>query len=129
MSAENTNEGLKRVMGVPALAAAIVNLSIGGAIYAIPAVIAIELGAAGVIGYVFCGLMFAAIMLCYAEIGSKVKSSGGSYAYVESAFGPFAGFIVNWLFFFGWGIVSDAAVMNIVSDSLAFQFPVLANPW
>jgi amino acid transporter len=71
--------------------------------------------------------MFAAIILCYVEIGSKVKTTGGSYAYVEKAFGPFAGFIINWLFFFGWGIISDAAVMNIVADSLTVVFPVFSN--
>ena len=128
MSAENNQKGLKRVLGVPGLATTVVNNTIGGSIYAVPALIGIQLGAAGVFGYLLCGMMFAAIMLCYVEIGSRVKTSGGSYAYVESAFGPFAGFIVNWLFFFGFGIIGDAAVMNIVSDSLAVLFPVFSNP-
>src|SRR6188768_2225754 len=117
--AADNQEGLKRVIGVTGLALTVVNFSIGAAIYALPALIGIQLGAASVFGFVLCGLMFAAIMLCYVEIGSRVKTSGGSYAYVEKAFGPFAGFIVNWLFFFGWGILSDAAVMNIVTDSLS----------
>src|SRR4051812_9267094 len=112
------NESLKRVIGVPGLALTVVNFTIGAGIYALPAIIGIQLGAAGVIGYLLCGIMFAAIILCYVEIGSRVKTTGGSYAYVETAFGPFAGFIVNWLFFFGWEIISDAAVMNIVLDSL-----------
>ncbi|MBK6838004.1 MAG: APC family permease [Bacteroidetes bacterium] len=129
MSHESSDEGLKRVIGVPGLAATIVNFSIGGAIYALPALIGLQLGAASILGYVLCGLMFAAIMLCYVEIGSLVKTSGGSYAYVEKAFGPFAGFIVNWLFFFGWCILSDAALMNIVADSLSVLFPVFTNAW
>lgn len=128
MSIKTTDEGLKRVIGVPALAAAVVNLSIGSGIYVVPAVICIQLGAAGVIGYLLCALMFAAIILCYVEVGSKVKTTGGSYAYVEAAFGPFSGFIINWLFFFGWGILSDAAVMNLVADSLSVIFPVLSHP-
>ena len=129
MSHESSDEGLKRVIGVPGLAATIVNFSIGGAIYALPALIGLQLGAASILGYVLCGLMFAAIMLCYVEIGSLVKTSGGSYAYVEKAFGPFAGFIVNWLFFFGWCILSDAALMNIVADSLSVLFPVFTIAW
>ena len=128
MPAKNSDEGLKRVVGVSGLALTVINFSIGAAIYALPALIGIQLGAASVFGFVLCGLMFAAIMLCYVEIGSRVKTSGGSYAYVEKAFGPFAGFIVNWLFFFGWGILSDAAVMNIVADSLSGLFPVFSNP-
>jgi basic amino acid/polyamine antiporter, APA family len=128
MSANNSDEGLKRVVGVPGLAITVVNNSIGAGIYALPALIGIQLGAAGIIGYVLCAIMFAAIILCYIEIGSRVKTSGGSYAYVESAFGPFAGFVINWLFFFGWGILSDAAVINFVADSLSVIFPVFSQP-
>lgn len=128
VNSSNGGEGLKRVIGVPALAATVVNFSIGVGIYVLPAIICIQLGAAGVIGYVLCGVMFTAIILCYIEIGSKVKTSGGSYAYVEAAFGPFAGFIINWLFFFGWGILGDAALMNIVADSLSVIFPFFADP-
>lgn len=128
MSANPIDEGLHRVIGVPGLALSVVNLTIGAAVYALPALIGIQLGAASVFGFVLCGLMFAAIMLCYIEIGSRVKTSGGSYAYVEKAYGPFAGFIVNWLFFFGYGILSDAALMNIVVYSLSGIFPVFTNP-
>lgn len=127
-STENADEGLKRIVGIPGLAATVVNFSIGAGIYATPAIIAIQLGPASIIGYLLCGLMFASIVLCYVEIGSRIKTSGGSYAYVESAFGPFAGFIINWLFFFGWGILSDAAIMNVVADSTAVLFPVFSNP-
>ena len=128
MTSEENNEGLKRVVGVFGLSATVVNFSIGAGIYVLPAIIAIQLGAAGIIGYLLCGLMFAAIILCYVEVGSKIKTSGGSYAYVEKAFGPFAGFIINWLFFFGWGILSDAAIMNVIADSLSVIFPVFLNP-
>ena len=129
MSSEENNEGLKRVVGVFGLSATVVNFSIGAGIYVLPAIIGIQLGAAGIVGYLLCGLMFAAIILCYVEIGSKIKTSGGSYAYVEKAFGPFPGFIINWLFFFGWGILSDAAIMNLIADSLSVLFPVFLNPF
>ncbi|MEO8085652.1 MAG: amino acid permease [Bacteroidota bacterium] len=128
MSNNGAEGELKRVVGVPGLALTVVNFSIGAGIYALPALIGIQLGPASVFGYILCGLMFAAIMLCYVEIGSKVKTSGGSYAYVEKAFGPFAGFIINWLFFFGWCILSDAAIMNVVADSLTALFPILSQP-
>ena len=82
MSTTKTNEGLERVVGVPGLALTIVNCTIGAGIFALPAIVSIQLGAFGIYSYLFCGLMMAAIMLCYAEIGSRVTSSGGSYAYV-----------------------------------------------
>ena len=128
MAHEKTNEGLKRVVGVPGLALAIVNGIIGAGIFALPAIVSIALGAFGVIGYIFCSIMLAAIMLCYAEIGSRITTSGGSYAYVEAAFGAFPGYIINWLYFFGWSILGSAALLNIIADSLAVIFPVFANP-
>jgi len=128
MSTTDTDEGLKRVVGVRGLAATVVNFTIGAGIFALPGLIGIQLGPAGVIGYLLCGLMFAAIILCYVEVGSKIKSSGGSYAYVDAAFGPFAGFIINWLLFFGWGAIGSAALMNVVADSLSVIYPPLLNP-
>jgi APA family basic amino acid/polyamine antiporter len=128
MEAKNTKEGLKRVIGVPGLAATVINNTIGAGIYALPAIVSIQMGASGILGYLFCGAMLVTIMLCYMEIGSKVSTSGGSYIYVETAFGPFAGFIVNWLFFFGWGVLGSAAVVNILADSLAVLIPAFSNP-
>ncbi len=116
------------MVGVPGLALAIVNGVIGAGIFALPAIVSISLGAFGIFCYIFCSIMLAAIMLCYAEIGSRVTSSGGSYAYVEAAFGNFFGFVINWLFTFGWGILGSAAVMNILADSLAVLFPYFVNP-
>lgn len=129
MANENTEVGLKRVVGVSDLALTIVGFTIGAGIFALPAIVGIQLGAFAVFAYLFCGIMLAAIMLCYAEAGSRVTSAGGSYAYVEAAFGKFAGFVISWVFFFGWSVLSDAALMNIVADSLAVIFPVFLNPW
>ena len=127
METNNTSEGLKRVIGVRGFAATIINNTIGSGIYALPAIVSIQMGAAGILGYLFCGIMMVTIMLCYTEVGSKISSTGGSYIYVEAAFGPFAGFIVNWLFFFGWGVLGSAAAMNLIADSLAGIFPVFAG--
>lgn len=124
-----TNEGLKRVVGVSGLALSIVNLTIGAGVFVLPAIVGIEMGAFGIFSYLFCAIMLASIMLCYAETGARITTSGGSYAYVEAAFGNFAGFIINWLFFFGWSVLSDAALLNIIADSLAVIFPVFLNPW
>jgi APA family basic amino acid/polyamine antiporter len=128
VSTQNTEEGLKRVVGVPGLALTVVNNTIGAGIFALPAIISIQMGAFGIFGYLFCSIMMAAIMLCYMETGTRVTTSGGSYAYVEAAFGSFWGFIINWLYFFGWGVLGSAAVINIIADSLSVLFPVFSNP-
>ena len=128
MPTANADESLKRVIGVPGLTLSIVNGVIGAGIFALPAIVSAALGAFSVFGYIFCGILLAAILLCYAEIGSRVTTSGGSYAYVEAAFGSLPGYIVNWMYFFGWSIISSAALMNIIADSLAVLFPVFGNP-
>ena len=127
MTNEKTDEGLKRVIDVRGLAISIITCIIGAGIFVLPAIVSIELGAFAVFGYVFCGIMMATIMLCYAEIGTRVTTSGGSYAYVEAAFGSLPGYIINWLYFFGWSILGSAALMNIIADSLAVIFPVFSN--
>ncbi len=129
MPAKTTNDGLQRVVGVSGFTFNILNFTIGAGIFALPAIVGVALGSFSIFAYLFCGLMLACIMLCYAEIGTRVTSTGGSYAYVEAAFGHYAGFVINWLFFFVWGILGDAALMNIVADSLAALFPAFANPW
>jgi len=126
MSTSQTDEGLKRVIGVSGLSLAMINFTIGAGIFVLPAIVSMNMGTFGIFAYLFCGILMACVMLCYAEIGSRVTSSGGAYAYVKAAFGSFTGNIINWLNFFG-NVLSSAALMNIVADSLAVLFPVFSN--
>lgn len=123
---KNTEPALKREIGAVGLALNAVNLTIGAGIFVLPAVVAQNLGRSAFIAYMLCGLLVILIMLCYAEIGSRVTTSGGSYAYVEKAFGPFAGFLINTLFWFGFAALSNAAVVNALADVLAIWFPAFA---
>lgn len=118
---------LKREIGPVALALNAMNLTIGAGIFVLPAIVASNLGGAAFIAYLVCGLLVILIMLCYAEIGSKVTAPGGSYAYVEKAFGPLAGFLINTLFWFGFSALSDAAVINAMTDMLAAWVPALST--
>jgi basic amino acid/polyamine antiporter, APA family len=98
---QTTQEGLKREVGVWGLSANIVNIMVGAGIFVLPAIIAETMGASGVLAYLFCGLLIGLVMLCFAEVGSKVTHSGGGYAYVETAFGPFPGFLVAIFYLMG----------------------------
>ena len=94
-SAAGTEHPLVRTLGVRELAANIVTITIGGGVFLLPAVAAQALGAAAWIAYVVCAAVFALIVICFAEAGSRVQVSGGPYAYVGAAFGPFWGYIAG----------------------------------
>lgn len=124
---ENHNNELVRAMGVSGLTATVINFTIGAGIFVLPALVGIQLGSYSIFGYLFCSFMLGTIMLCYAEIGTRITTTGGSYTYVEQVLGPLPGFIVNGLVFFGWGVLGSAALMNILVDALIAIFPVLSE--
>jgi amino acid transporter len=119
---------LRRVLGPGTLALLFANGIIGAGIFALPGLAAATLGTATALGYAICGLLVALIFLCFAEVGSRVHNSGGAYAYVEAAFGPFAGFIAANLIWFGFGACVDAALADVLVRTLATIAPVLAQP-
>jgi len=120
----NTKEGLKREIGTWGLSANIVNLIVGAGIFVIPAIIAEGLGAASIVAYLFCGFLIMLIMLCFAEVGSKLTQSGGAYSYIEVAFGKYFGFLTVNFFILGATIMADAAVANALAGTLAYFMPV-----
>ena len=122
------DEGLVRAIGVGALGLAVINLVIGAGIFAMPGLVAAELGSAAILAYLICSVTVALVFLCFAEVGSRVSRSGGAYAYVEEAFGPFVGFIASILFWFGFSALADAAITNVMVDSMAVLFPTLGTP-
>jgi basic amino acid/polyamine antiporter, APA family len=85
--------GLVRAIGARQLTASIVNVTVGAGIFVLPAVVAAGLGPAAPLAYILCALLMILIVCCFASAGSRVSLTGGPYAYVEVAFGPFVGFL------------------------------------
>jgi amino acid transporter len=125
-AAPAAERSLVRALGTWGLAAGIVNVTIGGGIFRLPAGAADALGSAAPLAYVACAVTMALIVLCFAEAGSRVSLTGGLYAYVEVAFGSLAGFVVGVLL---WASMTSAlaAVATFFADSLGALMPALAG--
>jgi len=122
-----TTPALQRVIGVRGLAAAIFNITVGAAIFVLPAHVAGPLGAAAPLAYLVCAVATALVALCIAEAGSRVPKSGGPYAYVETALGPFVGYLCGVMLWLGFTLAM-AAVGTVFADAVANLVPALAGP-
>ena len=120
--ASSAEASLVRSIGTFGLAASIVNVTIGGGIFRLPADMAATLGPTAPIAYLLCAVAMGLIVLCMAEAGSRVSLTGGPYAYVEVAFGPFLGFLAGFLL---WMVLTFvmAAVATVLVASLGALVP------
>src|SRR5437762_3084236 len=113
---------LVRAVGITGLAASIVNVTIGGGIFRLPALVAFQLHAAAPLAFLVCAAAMGLIVVCFAEAGKRVDLTGGPYAYVEVAFGRFPGFLAGvlvWLL----GTFAVAAVSTVLADSVGALAP------
>ncbi len=124
--ASTAESSLVRSIGTVALAASIVNITIGGGIFRLPADMAATLGPTAPLAYLLCALAMGLIVLCMAEAGSRVSLTGGPYAYVEVAFGPFVGFVAGFLL---WMLLTFAmaAVATVLVAGIGALVPALAS--
>jgi basic amino acid/polyamine antiporter, APA family len=124
--ASSAESSLVRSIGTVALAASIVNITIGGGIFRLPADMAATLGPTAPLAYLLCALAMGLIVLCMAEAGSRVSLTGGPYAYVEVAFGPFVGFVAGFLL---WMLLTFvmAAVATVLVAGIGALVPTLAS--
>lgn len=125
--ASSSEASLVKSIGTLGLAASIVNVTIGGGIFRLPADMAATLGPTAPVAYLLCAVAMGLIVLCMAEAGSRVSLTGGPYAYVGVAFGPFAGFLAGFLL---WMVLTFvmAAVATVLTASLGTLVPAVASP-
>jgi APA family basic amino acid/polyamine antiporter len=122
----NVDSQLVRAIGLPGLTANIVNATIGAGIFALPSVVALQLGAASPVAYGICAAAMCLFVTCFAMAGSRVSLTGGLYAYVETAFGRYVGFIAGVLYFLT-AILAISGVVGLVATSIGELIPVLAT--
>lgn len=111
-----------RSIGRWAMTALVINCIIGSGIYGLPSDLIHMLGRASPLAMIIAGLAMATIMVSYAEVASQFSAPGGSYLYVRSAFGRFAGLQVGWFWLLSV-LGAAAACANLFVTNLAAIAP------
>ena len=120
---------LVRALGRRDLTAFAVNRVIGGGIFGLPAVLFAAVGPMSVAAVLLAGLVVLCITLCFAEVGSSFRETGGPYLYAYDTFGPAVGFEVGWLMWVTQ-LGGFAAVANLFVNYLGWFVPaVTTGPW
>lgn len=99
-----------------------VNGVIGSGIFLLPGLVAAKMGPAALVATLFAGFLCFLIALCFAEVGSRFRGTGGAYLYSRVAFGSFIGFQVGWT---TWWVrlISWAALANAFALALVDVLP------
>lgn len=113
MATSSPDAKLVRAIGTRQLTASIINVTIASSIFLMPATVAERLGSAAPIAYLVCATLMGLIALCFAAAGSRVSLTGGLYAYIDTAFGGFAGFLGGYLY-------AVTACLSVASVAAAF---------
>jgi APA family basic amino acid/polyamine antiporter len=114
-----------RGIGLRALTASIVNVTVGAGIFVLPGMVGARLGAAAPLAYVLCALTMGLIVASLALAGRRVTVTGGPYAYVEAAFGPHVAFVGGVLL---WSscVLAAGSVGAALATTVGLLLPPLA---
>jgi amino acid transporter len=122
------DRGLLRAVGTWGLAASIVNGVVGAGIFSLPASMTATAGSYAPLAYLICALAMTAVVICFAEASSRVPTSGGSYGYVDAAFGPLAGFVAGVLMWLS-SVLACGGIAVALAGGIGELAPLLHNGW
>ncbi len=118
---------LIRAVGSFALAAAVMNIIVGGGIFRMPAALSAQLGTAAPLALIAGALAIVPVALCFAAIGSRAVATGGPISYLGATFGSFAGFIAGALMWIS-NVASSAGVAAAFAVQMANLVPLFTQP-
>ena len=116
------SSSLERALGRRDLTLFAINRVIGAGIFGIPAVLYASVGSLSVAAFLLAALAVSLITLCFAEVGSAYRDTGGPYLYAYRTFGPVAGFEVGWLMWVTQ-LGGFAAVLNLFVNYIGWFVP------
>ena len=122
-----TKQQLKRSLSFFAVCCLGINGVIGQGIFLVPSKAAAQMGPAALLGLLIGGALCFCLALCFAEVGSRVRGTGGAYLYARSAFGDFVGFEVGWLTCCV-AVIAWATLSNGFTKVMTTFFPVFSEP-
>lgn len=123
MSGNNSGSGLKREMGLFSAVSVLVGCVIGSGIFTTPGKIAAAAGSFGpnMLAWILAGVCGILCALVYAELAPALPKAGGSYVYIDEAFGHGPSFMYGWSMFFG----NFPATIAMMATAFASNFGVL----
>jgi amino acid transporter len=110
-----TNVGLVRGFRKWDLVALVLNSVIGAGIFGLPSLAYALAGTYSLLAYLVSAMAVVLIIICFAEVGSRFKATGGPYLYARVAFGPLIGFEVGWLMWVAR--ISALAALSVICSS------------
>lgn len=125
---EPSASNLKRSLSLLDVMALGVNAVIGQGIFLLPGLAAAILGPASIVALLLAAVIAFLIALCFAEVGTRFKSTGGAYVYARETYGNFVGFEVGWMLCCV-GIISWAALANGFTVVFARFVPAVGEGW
>lgn len=121
LSISDSNEELPRNISLWGLWLLVVNGFVGAGIFGLPGGAAALAGEYSVWIYLLCALLMLPVILCFAELGSYFKGTGGPIRYGTEAFGSFIGFQGGWLFYVA-RIISFSANSVLLAESIGYFY-------
>ncbi|MEM9877635.1 MAG: amino acid permease, partial [Myxococcota bacterium] len=86
---------LERSLGLPSVMAIAISAMLGSGIFVLPGLAAAATGRSAWLAYVVAGLCVLPAALSKAELATAMPASGGSFVYLDRAFGPWAGTVAG----------------------------------
>lgn len=119
------NGAVRGKLGLMACTALVIGNMIGSGIFLLPASLA-SFGPISLVGWVFTSLGALVLAIIFGRLSRLVTKTGGPYAYSESGYGEFAGFIIAWGYWMTlW--TGNAAVAVALAGYVGYLVPAVAQ--
>src|SRR5690606_20299695 len=95
VATERAMKTLERRLGLGSVIAISINAMIGSGLFVLPGIAVSQTGSSVWLAYLTAGLCVLPAALCKAELATAMPESGGTYIYIDRAFGPILGTITG----------------------------------